>query len=215
MLALVAWSSQRGFSQAARHVPRVDRYRSRSAGPRVQGGARGRFWFCGKPAGRLTDYAGQRPTPTVHDKRGDSLTWLVPLPGVHHSSMVSVLGGDSPVVERKRSGRYSKSITACACVPGDSWGVISRAAVAGTLWPNASETHAGTRGAHMSRNLAGKQAGARPRRGGRSRHPPSADAGPAPTGPCSDTGAIRPQPGRGCVPVRRLAARLTIFNVGS
>jgi SARP family transcriptional regulator, regulator of embCAB operon len=93
------------------------------------------------PAG-LTDHAGQRPIPTVHDKRGDSMTWLELLPGVHHSSMVSVLGGFhlwwSGSVQAGIP-RASQRVLAFLAIRG---GVISRAAVAGTLWPNASETHA-------------------------------------------------------------------------
>jgi SARP family transcriptional regulator, regulator of embCAB operon len=70
------------------------------------------------------------------------MTWLELLPGVNHNSMVSVLGG----FHLWWSGsvqigipRASQRVLAFLAIRG---GVISRAAVAGTLWPNASETHA-------------------------------------------------------------------------
>jgi SARP family transcriptional regulator, regulator of embCAB operon len=70
------------------------------------------------------------------------MTWLVPLHGLEHSSMVSVLGGFhlwwSGSVQAGIP-RASQRVLAFLAIRG---GVISRAAVAGTLWPNASETHA-------------------------------------------------------------------------
>jgi SARP family transcriptional regulator, regulator of embCAB operon len=70
------------------------------------------------------------------------MTWLELLPGVDHNSMISVLGGfhlwwrGSVQVGIPRA---SQRVLAFLAIRGE---VISRAAVAGTLWPNASETHA-------------------------------------------------------------------------
>lgn len=70
------------------------------------------------------------------------MTWLEPLPGADHSSTVSVLNG----FQLWWSGsvqagipRASQRLLALLAIRG---GVASRAAVAGTLWPDATETHA-------------------------------------------------------------------------
>jgi len=69
------------------------------------------------------------------------MTWFAPLGG-DHSSVVSVLGGfhlswnGSVQVGIPRA---SLRLVAFLAVRG---GVIRRAAIAGTLWPDASETHA-------------------------------------------------------------------------
>lgn len=70
------------------------------------------------------------------------MAWLEPLPGADHSAIVSVLGG----FQLWWSGsiqvgipRASQRMLAFLAIRG---GVTSRAAVAGTLWPAATETHA-------------------------------------------------------------------------
>ena len=70
------------------------------------------------------------------------MTWLEPLSGADHSFKVSVLGG----FQLWWSGsvqvgipRASQRLLAFLAIRG---GVTSRAAVAGTLWPDATETHA-------------------------------------------------------------------------
>lgn len=70
------------------------------------------------------------------------MTWLEPMPGANHSSMVSVLGGfhlwwsGSVQVGIPRA---SQRLLAFLAIRG---GVTGRAAVAGTLWPDAYEIHA-------------------------------------------------------------------------
>ena len=73
---------------------------------------------------------------------GGPMTWLEPPPGADHSSEVLVLGG----FQLWRSGseqvgipRASQRLLALLAIRG---GVTSRAAVAGTLWPDATETQA-------------------------------------------------------------------------
>ena len=67
---------------------------------------------------------------------------LTPLPGAGHSSMVSVLGGFhlwwSGSIQAGIP-RATQRLLAFLALHG---GVTSRAAVAGTLWPNSTETHA-------------------------------------------------------------------------
>jgi SARP family transcriptional regulator, regulator of embCAB operon len=70
------------------------------------------------------------------------MTWLEPAPGTDHSSLVAVLGG----FHLWWSGsmqigipRASQRLLAFLAIRG---GMIGRAAVAGTLWPDATETHA-------------------------------------------------------------------------
>jgi SARP family transcriptional regulator, regulator of embCAB operon len=70
------------------------------------------------------------------------MTLLEPLPGADHSSMVSVLGGFHLWLSGSiQAGipRASQRLLAFLALHG---GVISRAAVAGSLWPNSTETHA-------------------------------------------------------------------------
>src|SRR5262245_61603338 len=70
------------------------------------------------------------------------MTWLEPLPGADHSSKVSVLDGFQLWWSgRVQAGvpRASQRLLAFLAIRGR---VASRAAVAGTLWPDATETHA-------------------------------------------------------------------------
>jgi SARP family transcriptional regulator, regulator of embCAB operon len=73
---------------------------------------------------------------------GGFVTLLAPLPGADHSSMISVLGGFhlwwSGSIQAGIP-RASQRLLAFLALHGE---VISRAAVAGTLWPNSTETHA-------------------------------------------------------------------------
>lgn len=70
------------------------------------------------------------------------MTWLEPLPGADHSCTVSLLGrfrlwwGESAQAGIPRA---SQRLFALLAIRG---GVTSRAAVAGTLWPDAAEAHA-------------------------------------------------------------------------
>ena len=73
---------------------------------------------------------------------GGLMTWLGPLPGADHSSKVSVLGGFQVRwggSEQARIPRASQRLLAFLAIRG---GVTGRAAVAGTLWPEATEIHA-------------------------------------------------------------------------
>jgi DNA-binding SARP family transcriptional activator len=70
------------------------------------------------------------------------MTWLQPLAGADHNSIVSVLGGFHLYWRGcVQSGipRASQRLLAFLAIRG---GVISRASVAGTLWPDATETRA-------------------------------------------------------------------------
>jgi SARP family transcriptional regulator, regulator of embCAB operon len=70
------------------------------------------------------------------------MTWLEPPPGADHSSKVSVLSGFQLWWGgSKQVGipRASQRLLAFLAIRG---GVTSRAGVAGTLWPDATETHA-------------------------------------------------------------------------
>ena len=70
------------------------------------------------------------------------MTWLESPPGADHSFKVSVLGGFQMWWSgSKQVGipRASQRLLAFLAIRGE---VTSRAAVAGTLWPDASETHA-------------------------------------------------------------------------
>ena len=70
------------------------------------------------------------------------MTWLDPAPGADHRSMISVLGGFHLCWSGNMQAsipRASKRLLAFLAIRG---GVTSRAAVAGTLWPDATETHA-------------------------------------------------------------------------
>jgi DNA-binding SARP family transcriptional activator len=73
---------------------------------------------------------------------GDSMASLAPWPAVNHGFMVAILGGfhlwwsGSVKVDIPRA---SQRLLAFLALQG---GVVSRAAVAGTLWPDASECHA-------------------------------------------------------------------------
>jgi SARP family transcriptional regulator, regulator of embCAB operon len=70
------------------------------------------------------------------------MTWLEPMPGADHSSMVSVLGGfhlwwsGSVQVGIPRASQRLLALLAIRS------GVISRASIAGTLWPDATEARA-------------------------------------------------------------------------
>ncbi len=70
------------------------------------------------------------------------MTWLAPPPGADHSSQVSVLGGFQlwwSGSEQVGIPRASQRLLALLAIRG---AVTSRAAVAGTLWPDATEIHA-------------------------------------------------------------------------
>jgi SARP family transcriptional regulator, regulator of embCAB operon len=70
------------------------------------------------------------------------MTCLEPSPGADHSSKVLVLGGFQlwwSGSEQVGIPRASQRLLALLAIRG---GVTSRAAVAGTLWPDATETHA-------------------------------------------------------------------------
>ena len=70
------------------------------------------------------------------------MTWLKPPPGGDHSSKVLVLGGFRlwwGGSEQAGIPRASQRLIALLAIRGE---VISRAAVAGTLWPDATETNA-------------------------------------------------------------------------
>jgi len=70
------------------------------------------------------------------------MTWLEPPPGADHSSKVLVLGGFQlwwSGSEQVGVPRSSQRLLALLAIRG---GVTSRATVAGTLWPDATETHA-------------------------------------------------------------------------
>jgi len=70
------------------------------------------------------------------------MTWLDLPPGADHSSKISVLGGFQlwwSGSEQVTIPRASQRLLAFLALRG---GVAGRAAVAGTLWPDATETHA-------------------------------------------------------------------------
>jgi DNA-binding SARP family transcriptional activator len=70
------------------------------------------------------------------------MMWLEPVPGADHSSLVSVLGGFHLCCSGSVQvgiPRASQRLFAFLAIRG---GMISRAAVAGTLWPDATEINA-------------------------------------------------------------------------
>jgi hypothetical protein len=67
------------------------------------------------------------------------MTWFSPISGADHSIGARRI---PPVVEREREVRYSKSVTAPLPFLAIRGGATSQAAVAGTLRPDATETHA-------------------------------------------------------------------------
>jgi DNA-binding SARP family transcriptional activator len=70
------------------------------------------------------------------------MAWLEPLSGTDHSSIISVLGGFHLWLSGSVQvgiPRATQRLLAFLALHG---GVTNRSAVAGTLWPNATETHA-------------------------------------------------------------------------